>query len=331
MKKEFRSFKAAREFVHNLEIKNQRDWTTYCKSEKQPHDIPSRPDKIYKNKGWVNYGDWLGTGMIRHRDRKYWEYAKARDYVQKLEIKNTTIWRQYVKSGKLPKQIPADPMNVYKNKGWVSTGDWLGTDSVASFLRDYWSFEKARDYVHNLKMKSQSDWTLLVKSGKLPKQIPSTPSGVYKNNGWKSWGDWLGTGILQTQMRQYREFNDAREFVHSQNLKSTQDWRKFANSNKKPDDIPWSPYKVYKNKGWKGMGDWLGTGTISSIEKSKNYLSWSEAKKEYRRLHHEYNLNNQIQWTRFASKHKKLLEKLHLPESPWLVYTKERVWERMQK
>ena len=79
------------------------------------------------------------------------------------------------------------------------------------------------------------------------------------------------------------------------------------------------------------MGDWLGTGTVATQIKSKNYLPWPEAKKEYRRLYKEHGLNNQIQWTRFASKHKKLLEKLHLPESPWIAYTKERVWRRMQE
>ena len=28
-------------------------------------------------------------------------------------------------------------------------------------------------------------------------------------------------------------------------------------------DIPNDPRQVYKNNGWQGMGDWLGTGTVA--------------------------------------------------------------------
>jgi hypothetical protein len=27
----------------------------------------------------------------------------------------------------------------------------------------------------------------------LPADVPANPRGVYLNNGWSSWGDWLGT------------------------------------------------------------------------------------------------------------------------------------------
>jgi hypothetical protein len=28
---------------------------------KKPDDIPASPDGTYKKKGWLNWGDWLGT------------------------------------------------------------------------------------------------------------------------------------------------------------------------------------------------------------------------------------------------------------------------------
>ena len=39
--------------------------------------------------------------------------------------------------------------------------------------------------------------------------------GTYKNKGWIGMGDWLGTGTIANQQKEYRSFEDAREFVHS--------------------------------------------------------------------------------------------------------------------
>ena len=33
-----------------------------------PLDIPTNPRVIYMNKGWVGFGDWLGTGRIASKD-----------------------------------------------------------------------------------------------------------------------------------------------------------------------------------------------------------------------------------------------------------------------
>ncbi len=73
-------------------------------------------------------------------------------------------------------------------------------------------------------------------------------------------GDWLGTGTVATQMRQYRSFKKARTFARSLGLKSQTEWIDFGKSGKLPPDIPAYPNQTYKDKGWAGMGDWLGTG-----------------------------------------------------------------------
>lgn len=53
------------------------------------------------------------------------------------------------------------------------------------------SFEDARLYVNNLKLKSQKEWNIYSKLHR-PINIPSNPSNIYKNIGWLSWGNWLG-------------------------------------------------------------------------------------------------------------------------------------------
>jgi hypothetical protein len=67
--------------------------------------------------------------------------------VHGLGLKSLAEWTSYKKSGKKPGDIPAKPDYCYANDGWAGYGDWLGTGSVAPFLRQYRSFKKARAYV----------------------------------------------------------------------------------------------------------------------------------------------------------------------------------------
>ena len=47
MKKQFRDFESAREFVRSLKLKGQKEWYEYCKSGNKPDDIPSSPWNVY--------------------------------------------------------------------------------------------------------------------------------------------------------------------------------------------------------------------------------------------------------------------------------------------
>ena len=48
MRKQFRDFEDAREFVRKLGLKNKKEWQEYCKSGNKPDDIPSNPWDVYK-------------------------------------------------------------------------------------------------------------------------------------------------------------------------------------------------------------------------------------------------------------------------------------------
>jgi hypothetical protein len=69
----------------------------------------------------------------------------------------------------------------------------------------------------------------------------------------------LGTGRIANFNIKFLNFEKARKFVRSLNLKTHGDWIAFTKSGNLPSDIPAYPNGVYKNKGWKGMRDWLGT------------------------------------------------------------------------
>ena len=78
-------------------------------------------------------------------------------------------------------------------------------------------------------------------------------------------GDWLGTGSIASNKRQYRPFKEARTFVRSLGLRSRAEWGQYckgglAGYEPKPEDIPTNPNQQYRDQGWIGIGDWLGYG-----------------------------------------------------------------------
>ena len=185
-KKDFRDFESAREFVRSLKLKGQVEWNDYCKSDNKPEDIPAIPSRTYKNKGWTNWGDWLGTGSVATQDMVFRDFESAREFVRSLKLKSVEEWREYCKSDNKPEDIPQSPDKIYKNKGWTSWGDWLGTGSVATqkLSKQYLSFKEAREEARKLakqyNIKNCEDCKNAVKKGLIPKNIPANPNQSYR-------------------------------------------------------------------------------------------------------------------------------------------------------
>ena len=310
-KTEYRSFEEARAFVHELNLKKDDEWRAYCSSGKKPDDIPSNPGNTYKNKGWSGVGDWLGTGSIPNTRREFRPFDEARAFVNELKLKSGDEWREYCQSGNKPGDIPAKPGRTYIDEGWKGYGDWLGTNNNASFQREYRSFNDAREFVQALNYKSGKEWKEFSQSGKKPDDIPAYPNKTYAGKGWKNMGDWLGTGIIATYRRKYRSFEEARVFVHLLNLKNEDEWRVYCSSGKKPDDIPSNPGNTYIDKGWSGMGDWLGTGNIANTR--REFRPFEEA----RAFVQELKLKSGTEWRDFYMSGKKPID---IPTNPKQTY-----------
>ena len=221
-RKLFRSFEEGRKYVHNRQLKNQEDWLRYTKSGNKPDDIPASPEKAYKGK-WKGIGDWLGTGRVANRYKIFRPFEEARTFARSLGLKSEKYWRSYCRSGEKPEDIPYSPNEVYKEQ-WIGMGDWLGTGTIPSQEMVYWPFKKAREYVHSLSIDTQIGWTDYTKSVKRPDIIPAGPERTYRKE-WKGISDWLGTGRIANQDREFRPFAQAREFVRTFGLKSNMEWR----------------------------------------------------------------------------------------------------------
>lgn len=253
----YRSFEEAREFVQSLGLRGQVEWREYCKSSHKPDDIPSAVHTIYKDQGWKGYGDFLGTGNVANFNREFLSFEDARTFVRALGLINLKAWKEYCKSGKKPDNIPARPEFTYRDAGWLHYADWLGLGSISLHNRKFLSFEEARDFARNLKLKNTTEWREYCRTQK-PSNIPSQPHRVYKNKGWVNWADFLGTKNVALQNRPFRSFVDARNYVRQLGLKSLREWQAYCKSGDKPIDIPADPRRVYKDKGWTGYVDFLG-------------------------------------------------------------------------
>ena len=308
-KKTYRSFKEARKFVNSLKLKSIREWVQYCQSGEKPEDIPTVPERSYKNKGWKGYGDWLGTGIIAAMNRKFRSFKEARKFVQELGIKTTNEWKQYCKSGKKPDDVPALLSRTYK-KEWKGWNDFVETKQY--FLRDAPSYEEYQEWVQKQGIKSETEWRNLEKS-KLPPNYPKYPLGYYKRQGkWISWGHFFGTRRLAFKYRKYRTFEEAKKFVQESKIKNIGEWRQFCKSGKKPEDIPAGPPRTYK-KEWKGWGDWFGTGYVANFQ--RNYRSFEEARKFARKT----GFKTQTEWRKYDSR--KFPK--DIPTNPGITYKKE--------
>lgn len=232
--------------------------------------------------------DWLGAS----NELRYLPFAEARDFARGLGLKTTREWQIYCigknkKLGLKPNNIPRSPEQVYRRDGWINYKDWLKKD------RGFRAFDEAKEFVKTLDLQHRDEWQKYC-IGKVsglspkPEDIPRDPDLRYRKD-WVNWNDWL-TGDSGKIQGEWRDFEEARAFVRTLGLNGSVQWREYCKGNitglpPKPDDIPVSPDQenCYKHKGWKGYGDWIGTGRKrrspgNDINEDTTWLPYEEAK-----------------------------------------------------
>ncbi|MGD0465899.1 MAG: DEAD/DEAH box helicase family protein [Gammaproteobacteria bacterium] len=162
-------------------------------------------------------------------------------------------------------------------------------------------------------MKNRAAFWQWSKLNKMPLRIPTAPDLVYKNKGWKGWGDWLGTGYIAHQNRKYKSFDDATKYIQSLGIKSQTAWSKWSATEARPKDIPGNPQHTYSDE-WKGWGDWLGTGYIA--HQNRKWLAFEDARAFARSL----KFVGKNDWTEWA---KLDIRPIDIPAYPNEVYAKK--------
>ena len=117
----------------------QQEWKEEVRSRKtyerwhrkvNPVGIPRYPHRVYL-KEWTSWADFLDTDNVFERAkpgsyRPYWEAVK---FVQGLGLKNVLEYQRACDDGRIPKDIPKAPQNIYPE--WRGFKVFLGKNLEA--------------------------------------------------------------------------------------------------------------------------------------------------------------------------------------------------------
>ena len=263
----FLPFDEALAVAHSRCLASSTEWRAWCKEGMRPPNVPSGPDKTYKDSGWQGWGHWLGTGNTRNTTQ-FLPFGEALAVARSLRLANAFEWRELCKEGMRSPNVPSNPDKTYKDSGWQGWGHWLGTSNMP--------FAEALAVVRACGLASRFEWAEWCKAGMRPPNVPSNPNRTYKDAGWQGWDHWLGTGRTRPTT-QCIPFAEALTVARSLNLANTKEWYAWCKEGRRPPNVPSNPAKVYKDDGWEGWGHWLGTGNQGCRRSSVPFLPFTEA------------------------------------------------------
>ena len=297
------SFEEAEDKVRPLRILSMREYVRLFKQKKLPKGLPSDPPRIYKNKGWVGWPEFLGYERDKMKRGSALPFREAREFTRSFGIKSISEYKKLHKQGGLPKVYPADPSRLYKGQGWVDWFDFLGNKRPDKLL----SFEEAEELVKNLGIRTIQEYTRLCRHGKLPKGLPICPDEVYKDKGWANWYDYLG---CEPHRIKPPPFEELKKTVRELGIKNSKVYKELRRQGKLPKGLPYDPNRGYKGQGWTSWYDFFGNEPRPKMLPFKEVTEivrklGIKGKEEYQRLHKEGKLPK------------------GLPYEPHVVYSKE--------
>jgi len=252
------SYGDCKNYIKELNIKSKTEW--YKKTHLLPDNIPNDPAQSYLNRGWISWGDFLGTNRTQDniKAQKYIPYDESKKWIKNnLEIYTLIQWKKSAKENKIPDFMPNRPERFYKDRGWISWGDFLSTGRIANqYKKDiFLSYKESQEFMIKNNIRSRSQFR------NLQNNIPTAPDKYYKE--WTTWGDFFGTGRKQDNLLsiKYLSYDKAKEWIKDNlsDVKNRATWKEYVKQNKIPEIIPNHPELYYnrKNRGWLGWKDFL--------------------------------------------------------------------------
>ncbi|RME56880.1 hypothetical protein D6779_09835 [Candidatus Parcubacteria bacterium] len=199
------SYEEAKKVVQQLGIKTYREWYMYAspyylefkpdntiekKGIKPPHErrdprLPFDPAAFYKRRGeWKGWGDFLGTGAISNKDKKYLSYQDARKVVHSLKVRSAEEYEKLVETLGPSFGLPPHPHAYYmRNEGHFSWRDFLYPRFV--------SYDEAKQILAAKdEIVTVADFRKARKEDPDLQSIPSSPHITYQDE-WEDWPTFL--------------------------------------------------------------------------------------------------------------------------------------------
>ena len=166
-------------------INSETKWRECVKYNIIPKYIPKRPDVVFKNNGWISWGDFLGTTNKKHTI-KLISYSELKKIANDIKLKSIKCWYNYARLNNLP----VNPQLTYQNNGWVNWGEFLGKSYQRVKGEKFLSYEKCKDILKPLKLNSTT-FNFYIKNNNIS-NIPKNPSSFFRKRGvWLGWKDFL--------------------------------------------------------------------------------------------------------------------------------------------
>lgn len=190
-KKRYWCFNRSKKYVKTLSLKNVKEWSKFCVSGDKPFEIPSAPDKYYKE--WISWDDFLNVKNIKsYKKINPLNFEDLKKLVKELGLKNRREWREYCNSNKRDSLISSHPELCYKEE-WKGWGDFFGTNVISNVEKNksFLNLGELKCYIKKEKINNRSKWNELILPKNRPNFIPTNPDKTYKNKGWTTWGDFF--------------------------------------------------------------------------------------------------------------------------------------------
>ena len=243
--------------------------------------------------------------------RNYRSFEEVKKWVQKNKINTTSKWKLFTNKPDFPKDIPKSPSGVYINE-WKDWGDFFGTGYVATFNREYLTYDETREFLRKNfpEIKTESQWYKFTKS----KNFPSNIRVAIRND-----PNWKGMNhFLDFKKPKYFKYQEAVRKLVKLKITSQKDYRIKSKNKTISSYFPRTPQSIYK-KNWKSWGEYLSNGGgVLTRNKCKIYKISLES---LQKIAKKNSIINREQWIAFAKKKK------DLPRNPPNLSTYKKKWK----
>lgn len=195
------------------------------------------------------------------KDRdKFIKYEDLKKYVRENNIRKKDEYLSHVSNNFTTDglNIPYNPSSFYPKEIWEGWSIFLRDEVYKKkYNGTYYSYQECKKEVRKYNFLSKSDYFRRIKDIiKLDIKIPYDPRSVYKEE-WEGWVHFLDTDNSVDQIENLVDFEVAREYSRSLNLKFQKQWYKIKFRDL-PKGMTKKPEKLYKDKGWIDWNDFLG-------------------------------------------------------------------------
>jgi hypothetical protein len=124
--KKFINYEECKKIIIEKGFKSIND---FIKWKDRPKNIPSRPDHIFKNTGWISWSEFLGNKIISNKQKgqKYLSYLDAKEYLKDLKLDHKLYYIEHISNNNID-FLPKRPEYFYRDV-WTGYLDFLGCDS----------------------------------------------------------------------------------------------------------------------------------------------------------------------------------------------------------